>query len=146
MNRKSKIVVTLASATAILAGCAAPPYRLPGTETQPLSSLAIVKSGPRGATYFVSIDGENVPHVLRPVDRWELSPGEHAVVVGLRTIPQFHADPIPMRFVALPGQAYVIQYEVKTSWGRGTWRGWIADENGATVSFAASGGSSPASK
>lgn len=38
------------------------------------------------------------------------------------------------------------QYEVKTSWGRRTWRGWIEDENGATVSFAASGGSSPASK
>lgn len=146
MNRKFKIVVTLALAAAMLAGCVAAPYRLPGTETQPLSSLAVVKSGPRGATYFVSIDGENVPHVLRPVDRWELSPGEHAVVVGLRTIRQFHADPLPMRFVALPGQAYVLQYEVVSSWGVRRWRGWIEDENGATVSFAASGGSSPANK
>ncbi|WPH22741.1 hypothetical protein [Variovorax paradoxus] len=134
MNKNFKAVVTLALTAAMLAGCAAAPYRLPGTETQPLSSLAIVKSGPRAATYLASIDGEQVPHVLRPVVRWELSPGEHAVVVGLRTHPQFRADPTSLKFVALPGRTYVIQYEVKASWGRGTWRGWIEDETGATVS------------
>lgn len=134
MNRNFKTTATLALTAVMLAGCAAPPYRLPGTETQPLSNLAIVKSGPRGATYFASIDGEKVPHVLLPVDRWELSPGEHAVMVGLRTIPQLQANDIPMRFVALPGKTYVIQYEVKTAWGRGTWRGWIEDETGTTVS------------
>lgn len=126
--------LAFALTAAILAGCSAAPYRIPGTETQPLSSLAIVKSGPRGASYFASIDGEAVPHVLRPVDRWELSPGEHAVVVGLRTIPQIRADYTRLRFVALAGRTYVIQYEVKTSWGRGTWRGWIEDDTGTTVS------------
>lgn len=146
MNRKFDVGTGLALAAAMLAGCAASPYRVPGTETQPLSNLAIIKSGPRGATYFFSVDGERVPHVLRPVDRWELPPGEHAVVVGLRTIPQFQADTIPMRFVALPGKTYVIQYEVKTSWGRGTWRGWIEDESGATVSFSDGTQSVPRSK
>jgi hypothetical protein len=134
MNKNFKALVTLALTAAMLAGCAAAPYRLPGTETQPLSSLAIVESGPRAATYLASIDGKQVPHVLRPVVRWELSPGEHSVTVGLRTHPQFRADHIRLKFVALPGRTYVIQYEVKASWGRGTWRGWIEDETGATVS------------
>jgi hypothetical protein len=119
---------------ALLAGCAAAPYRVPGTKTQALSSLAVVKSGPRGASYFVSIDGERVPQVLRPVDRWELPPGEHTAVVGLRTHPQFSADHIYLKFVVLPGKNYVIQYEVNTKWGRGTWRGWVEDESGITVS------------
>lgn len=67
-------------------------------------------------------------------------------MVGLRTIPQFRASTIPMRFVALPGKTYVIQYEVAASWGRGTWRGWIEDENGTTVSFRDTNRSSPVSK
>jgi hypothetical protein len=134
MIRKIATAAALALTAVVLAGCAAAPYRLPGTETHPLSSLSIVKSGPRGATYFAAIDGEKVPHVLLPVDRWELSPGEHAVTVGLRTIPQMRADYTHLKFAALPGRTYVIQYEVKTSWGRGMWRGWIEDETGATVS------------
>jgi hypothetical protein len=134
MSRRFITAVALALTDAVLVGCAAPPYRLPGTETQPLSSLAIVRSGPRGATYLAAVDGEKVPHVFLPLDRWELSPGEHAVTVGLRTIPQMHADYAHLRFAALPGRTYVIQYEVKTSWGRGIWRGWIEDETGSTVS------------
>lgn len=135
MHRSFGLLATaLVMTAALLTGCAAPPYRVPGTETQPLSSLAVVKSGPRGASYFVSIDGERVPHVLRPVDRWELSPGEHTAVVGLRTHPQFYADRIYLKFVVLPGKNYVIPYEVNTRWGRGTWRGWIEDEGGTTVS------------
>lgn len=135
MSRKITTLAAFSLAAVLLAGCAAAPYRLPGTETQPLSDLAIVKSGPRAATYLASIDGQQVPHVLRPVVRWELSPGEHAVVVGLRTHPHFRADNTRLRFEALPGRTYVIQYEVKTSWGRGTWRAWIEDEAGATVSM-----------
>ncbi|BEP53040.1 hypothetical protein GmRootV118_02840 [Variovorax sp. V118] len=147
MHGNFKAIAAFASAAAVmLAGCAAAPYRAPGTETAPLSSLAVVKSGPRGASYFHSIDGERVPHVLLPVDRWEIVPGEHAVVVGLRTHPQFQASTIPMKFVALAGKTYVIQYEVKTSWGRGTWRGWIEDESGMTVSFPDTTRSSPVSK
>ena len=135
MRRRISLPVTALIATAaLLAGCAASPYRVPGTETQPLSSLAIVKSGPRAASYLVSIDGVRVPHVLRPVDRWELPPGEHTAVVGLRTHPQFSADHIYLKFTVLPGKSYVIQYEVNTRWGRGTWRGWIEDDGGATVS------------
>jgi hypothetical protein len=116
-------------------GCSAPPYRTPGAETAPLSTLAVVKSAPRAVTYFVSVDGQKSPHLLQPLDRWELTPGEHAVVVGLRTHPQLRAETVPMRFVALPGQTYVIQYEVKSSWGRSTWHAWIETEGGATVSF-----------
>jgi len=146
MHRNFKAIAAFAVIAVMLAGCAAPPYRAPGTETAPLSSLAVVKSGPRGASYFHSIDGGKVPHVLLPVDRWEVAPGEHAVVVGLRTIPQMQASTIPMRFVALPGKTYVIQYEVQTRWGRGTWRGWIEDESGTTVSFPDSARSTPVSK
>jgi hypothetical protein len=68
------------------------------------------------------------------VDRWELPPGEHTAVVGLRTHPQFRADHIYLKFVVLPAKSYVIPYEVNAGWGRGTWRGWIEDEAGTIVS------------
>jgi hypothetical protein len=76
----------------------------------------------------------------------KLSPGEHAVVVGLRTNPQRWAETAPTRFVALPGQSYVIQYEVKSSWGRSTWHAWIEEEGGAVVSFDDPGRPCPVSK
>lgn len=135
MGRNFDAVRVVALTVVMLAGCAASPYRLPGTEKVPLGSMAIVKSGPRDATYLVSIDGQKVPHTILPVERWELAAGEHAVVIGLRTNTRFHADTLPMRFVALPGKTYVIQYEVGASGGGGMWRGWIEDESGATVSL-----------
>ncbi|CAA2110035.1 hypothetical protein VVAX_06307 [Variovorax paradoxus] len=60
MNHASSLELSAAAlvmTAALLAGCAARPYRVPGTEMQSLSGLAIVKSGSRGVSYFVSIDG-----------------------------------------------------------------------------------------
>lgn len=127
-------LVAGATAALMLAGCAAPAYRLPGTESLPLSSLATVRSGPRAAAYFTSVDGNRVARGFPPVVRWELSPGEHSVVVALGTMQGGRADNIPLKFVALPGRAYVIEYAVSTVMGRGTWRAWIEDETGTTVS------------
>ena len=58
----------------------------------------------------------------------------HSVELACPVVGAPRGDYTHVRFVALPGRTYVIQYEVKTSWGRGTWRGWIEDETGATVS------------
>lgn len=134
MNRNFKTLAALALTSVLLAGCAAPAYRLPGTETLPLSSLATVRSGPRAAAYFTSVDGDRVARGFPPVVRWELAPGEHSVVVALGTMMGGRADNIPLKFTALPGRAYVIEYAVNTIMGRGRWGAWIEDETGTTVS------------
>lgn len=118
-------------ATAIMAGCAAPP--VVGELRNPTEAARVESAGPRylSMSEVIAIGIPEVDGVAVATVRWNdafvLSPGPHAArVVPFRMIMQGFREAAPrfMVFEAQPGHTYVVDGEPTES----GWRIWMTDQ------------------
>jgi hypothetical protein len=93
----------------------------------PKSAVLIHKAPIMSGFLIVSID--NHPRPAGIIKRYELAPGEHAVVVELNEA-YYQGDKVKIKFVAKPGEVYQIDADMKTKFFlTGYWWAWITEQS-----------------
>jgi hypothetical protein len=124
---KLRIITIFALISSLLSACAASTYRSPGTESDALSSLAVLEyNGDLAGVNIAEVDGKG--RGIGIFRRYELAPGERSLTIGLN-VGFTRAEPVVLSFSAAAGETYELKYEVRpTDRKGGTWRVWVENK------------------